>query len=65
MFGQHFLGHGVSGCKFYSTQIAMAFGVISMLFDQGEIDLGMEMLVTIVGMALLIIKSIWGAVMSK
>ena len=43
----------------------MAFGVISMLFDQGEIDLGMEMLVTIVGMALLIIKSIWGAVMSK
>lgn len=32
------------------------------LYDQGEYDMGMEMLVTIMGLALLIIKSIWGAV---
>lgn len=45
-------------------QIALAFGAIAMLYDQGELDLGMEMLLTIMGLVLLIIKSIWGAVMN-
>lgn len=37
---------------------------MAMLFDQGQIDLGMEMLVTIMGMILLIMKTIWGAVIA-
>lgn len=41
------------------------FGIMAILFDREERDVGMEMLVSIVGSALLIVKSIWGVFVKK